>query len=88
MTRWGSNEPDPFEFEQKCEDCGDIASSLWANGSDEVFWTGCERYVPLCDACWTKRDNYDPPDPDGEAFRGGEATAYMQEQQAAARRLK
>lgn len=30
----------------------------------------------------------EPPEPDGEVFRGGEAAAYLAEQQAAAQRLK
>ena len=40
----------------------------------------------------TKGSSYcedcEPPEPDGEAFRGGEAAAYLAEQQHAAQRLK
>ena len=41
-----------------------------------------------CDECWTEADNYEPPEPDGECFRGGEAAAFQAEQQAAAMRVK
>jgi hypothetical protein len=37
-------------------------------------------YMHLCDPCKRRLDNYEPPDPDGEAFRGGEAAAYENEQ--------
>lgn len=40
-----------------------------------------------CVFCGTERE-YEPPEPDGEAFRGGEAAAFLAEQQEAARRLK
>ncbi len=33
-------------------------------------------------------DDCEPGDPDGDAFRGGEAGAFASEQQAAAQRLK
>lgn len=33
-------------------------------------------------------DNYDPPDPDGEAFRGDEAAAFERERQFNAMRFK
>ena len=33
-------------------------------------------------------EDCEPLEPDGEAFRGGEAAAYLSEQQAAAQRLK
>lgn len=36
----------------------------------------------------SQRTTREPPEPDGEAFRGGEAAAYLAEQQDAARRLK
>lgn len=32
--------------------------------------------------------HHEPPEPDGEEFRGGEAAAYLADQQAAARKLK
>jgi hypothetical protein len=43
-----------------------------------------------CDDCDEKlrAENYDPPDPDGEDFRGGEAAGYLWEQMEAARKLK
>lgn len=41
-----------------------------------------------CEDCRAFIDNFDPPDDDGEAFRGGEAAAYAWEQQLEARRLK
>jgi hypothetical protein len=56
---------------------------------DEQFWTGASPMTgPLCEGCKGKRDNYEPPEPDGEAFRGGEAAAYQAEQMERARRLK
>lgn len=47
----------------------------------------------LCVPCWAKakravEDGPSDRDLDGEAFRGGEAMAYLAEQQAAARRVK
>lgn len=47
---------------------------------------GDEPCKPLCD-CEDCIDR-EPPEPDGEAFRGGEAAGYLAEQQAAAQRLK
>lgn len=42
-----------------------------------------------CEACEELRDRCDEPsDPDGEAFRGGEAAAYEREQMIAAQKLK
>lgn len=35
-----------------------------------------------CPACREWRDNREPNEDDGEAFRGGEAAAYEREQQA------
>jgi hypothetical protein len=37
------------------------------------------EYDRWCKECL---DNYEPPDPDGECFRGGEAAAYEAETQA------
>ena len=70
-----------------CE-CGEPVTKTWDEGEDFAFWTGQPRHTPVCDECWTKRDNYEPPDPDGECFRGGEAAAYQAEQLEHARRLK
>ena len=41
-----------------------------------------------CDECWTEADNVEPPEPDGECFRGGEAAAFQAEQQAERQRVK
>lgn len=35
-----------------------------------------------CEECRAWRDNREPGDPDGEAFRGGEAAAHERETQA------
>jgi hypothetical protein len=76
------------ERSRACGDCGeDIplteTAFYWDVSDDEVFWTGCPpRFGPICELCWEKRDNYEPPDPDGEAFRGGEAAAFTADQQA------
>ncbi len=71
-----------------CADCGEPATMDWDEGPDYAFWTSEPRRTPICDDCWEKRDNREPPEPDGEAFRGGEAAAYQAEQMAAAQRLK
>lgn len=43
----------------------------------------------LCEDCAELADRCDEPgDPDGEAFRGGEAAAYEREQMDEARKLK
>jgi hypothetical protein len=41
----------------------------------------------LCELC-IEDDNREPGEPDGEAFRGGEAAAFARDQQDAARRMK
>lgn len=69
-------------------DCGEPATTTWDEGPDFAFWTGQPRHTPVCEECWMRRDNYEPPDPDGEAFRGGEAGAYQLEQMRKAYRLK
>lgn len=40
-----------------------------------------------CVFCGTERE-YEPPEPDGEEFRGGEAAAFLRDQQVEARKLK
>lgn len=69
-------------------DCGARSVRFWDEGADYEFWTVEPRFTPVCQACWTRKDNAEPGDPDGEAFRGGEAAAYQREQQMAAKRLK
>jgi hypothetical protein len=70
------------------DDCGEPAVKAWDMGEDYAFWTREPRIVHLCAECWSVRDNYEPPDPDGEAFRGGEAAAYQAELMHQAQRLK
>lgn len=41
-----------------------------------------------CPDCRTWRDNREGPEPNSEAFRGGEARAYEREQMAGYQRLK
>lgn len=41
-----------------------------------------------CPECRKWRDNREPGDADGEAFRGGEAAAYQSAQQAEWQKLK
>lgn len=71
-----------------CLDCSeDIPETetafYWETSEDEQFWINAPKTEgPVCEACWTKRDNREPPDPDGEAFRGGEAAVFIAEQQA------
>lgn len=55
----------------------------WETSEDEQFWINAPKTeCPVCEACWIRRDNREPPEPDGEAFRGGEAAAYEAEQMA------
>jgi hypothetical protein len=70
-----------------CE-CGEPATKWWDEGEDYAFWTRQPRYTPVCADCWTRNDNREPPEPDGEAFRGGEAAAYQAEQCAQWQKLK
>ena len=71
-----------------CEDCGECSTGAFDEGWDYAFWTSRPRFTPICDDCKTRRENDEPPEPDGEAFRGREAAAFLAEQQAAAQRLK
>lgn len=60
-----------------CERCGrDDVPSATGEWFVERGW---------CRACET---NYEPPEPDGEDFRGGEAAAFQREQMAEWQRLK
>lgn len=70
-----------------CE-CGEPATLRWDEGADFAFWTGEPRYRHVCSDCFNDLDNAEPPEPDGEAFRGNEAAAYAREQMDAARKLK
>lgn len=70
-----------------CE-CGEPATRTFDEGPDFAFWTRQPRHTPVCAECFTERDNAEPPEPDGEAFRGGEAAAFAAEQQEQARKLK
>lgn len=71
------------------DDCGEPGTMVWRHSDEEVFWTSVPREVLLCSDCWTRRrDNREPPDPDGEAFRGHEAAAYWAERAAEWQRLK
>ena len=58
----------------KCE-CDDQPQAKWQKFRDMDWCASCE-------------DNYDPPEPDGEDFRGGEAAAFQSEQMAGWQRLK
>jgi hypothetical protein len=56
---------------------------FWETSDDEQFWINAPKtHGPVCEACWVKRDNYEPPEPDGECFRGGEAAAFRDAEQA------
>ncbi len=79
---------------RECIDCTEVipeteTAYYWETSEEEQFWVNAPKTEgPMCDACWTKRDNREPPEPDGEAFRGGEAAAFQAEQLEQARRLK
>lgn len=70
-----------------CDRCGEPSTRTYDHGADHGFWLGW-RLEPVCDECYRYLDNREPPDPDGEAFRGHEAAAFQNEQLHAARRLK
>lgn len=65
-----------------CNECGEPATCEWDEGADYAYWTNGERFTPVCADCWTVRDNEEPPEPDGEAFRGGEAAAFNRDEMA------
>jgi hypothetical protein len=67
---------------QKCERCGYPPES-WLR----IRRVGSGRLMRLCELC-IEDDNREPGEPDGEAFRGGEAAAFARDQQDAARRMK
>lgn len=63
-----------------CHDCAEwgeqtTATRTWDRGYDFAFWTHEVQVIAVCEEHWHRRDNYEPPEPDGEAFRGGEAAA-------------
>lgn len=63
----------------KCPNCGSECER------DEVDnGVGMQAVGPWgCFEChWVEGRDVEPPEPDGEAFRGGEAAAYEREQQA------
>ncbi len=68
----------------KCFDCDEeVGVRYWTFSAEErQFTMGLPVQALLCYSCWRKRDNYEPPEPDGEAFRGGEAAAFEAETQA------
>lgn len=73
-----------------CANCEDVpAIGTFDRGTDYVLWTGKPREIPVCDDCRRHLENREPPEPDGEAFRGGEAAAYERDHLAEIqRRLK
>ena len=72
-----------------CEHCGEHEAVYLAQQHPRydgwAAWMGY-RYPALCQACWTEADNAEPGEPDGEAFRGGEAAAYEAEEMARVQR--
>ena len=75
--------PDFFCSGCACVDCGERATT-WAK-----HYTWPDTYVDekVCECCAEKRDNYEPPDPDGEdIFR--DYRAEERDSLDAARRLK
>jgi hypothetical protein len=76
-----------------CYDCAEwgeetLATQRWDNREVHYYLPREPAWLDLCDAHFSERDNHEPPEPDGEAFRGGEAAAYQAEQMAAWQRLK
>jgi len=73
----------------ECFDCQDERGiRAWTFSPEERRWSiGLPATVLLCYSCWNKRDNYEPPDPDGEEmFR--DRAAESRDAMDAARRLK
>lgn len=80
-------------MKKTCYDCTEWgedrhAVARWDNREVHYYLPHEPEWLDLCAEHFSKRDNYEPPDPDGEAFRGGEAAAFAAEQMAAAQRLK
>ena len=62
------------------EACADAANGIY-DGLDPDYW--CLRHGKRLPAeCARYCEDCEPPEPDGEAFRGGEAAAYEHERQA------
>ena len=59
-------------------DLDDLDPDVYCLKHGKLLATKCASY---CEDC-------EPPEPDGEAFRGNEATAYKREQMIAAQKLK
>lgn len=70
--------------------CGEPSVAQFDHGRDYAFWTRQPQREPMCQECFDRATSRaeNPPEPDGEAFRGGEAAAYQAELLEAARRLK
>ncbi len=78
----------------RVECCGDVEQNYdgfpeWICREYHNLQTGSIEDL-LCEACEDaiQQENAEPPEPDGEDFRGGEAAAFQQEQMEQARRLK
>lgn len=72
-----------------CFDCEEQPGlRTWTFSTEERQWSiGLPPEALLCFSCWRKRDNYEPPDPDGEdMFRDYQTEA--RDAMDAARRLK
>lgn len=67
-----------------------MESRHWTGDDDREANMECTDEAETCGCkdCRDWRENREPDDADGEAFRGGEAAAYEREQQVAAQRLK
>lgn len=63
-----------------CEGNSDNCLGL-ATTTRDTSW-GWLKPVHFCASCAAEYDNREPGDPDGEAFRGGEATAFQRDEQA------
>jgi hypothetical protein len=67
-----------------CIYCGHTAEQhTGTSGEDDCDACFDQGKVVICD-----RFRDEPPEPDGEDFRGGEAAAYQRERMEEARRLK
>lgn len=68
-----------------CELCGEEDRPVFRHATVDP-WGHEWNVIHACQPCINKAD--EPPEPSGEAFRGGEAAGYEREQMAGWQRLK
>lgn len=71
-----------------CDSCDELCGEDGGWVREEVGPGGAKDDLAYCRDCFLEARNTEPPEPDGEAFRGGEAEAWEATKMAEARRLK